>query len=82
MKKIILGETIVRVLWEDAWSDPAYTTLDEISREGPYMIETVGYVIRNNKNGITTARERITSTRFRNVQHVSRAMIRKVDILK
>ncbi len=81
MKKIELGKTIVRILWEDAWSDPGYNTVDEVSREGPYHIESIGFVLRNNKAGITTSRERMANGRYRTIQHIPRAMVRKVDVL-
>ncbi len=81
MKKVELGKSIVRVLWEDAWSDPGYSTVDEISRETPYHIESIGYILRDNKDGITTARERMANGKFRTIQHVARAMVRKVDVI-
>ena len=81
-KKIILGQTIVEILWEDAWSDPGYYTIDELSRERPYHIESVGIVLRNDKSGITTARERMANGRYRTIQHIARAMIRKVEVLR
>ena len=80
--KIELGKTLVKILWEDAWSDPGYFSLKQIAEEEPYLIETVGWVIRNDKTGISTAREKFADGRFRTIQHIGRPMIRKVEILR
>jgi len=87
MPQIVLGETIVRVDWEDAWSNGDYWTLDEISDAQPFLAILVGTVIRNDKAGVTVARETFPSSeygelRFRDVHHVPRKMIRKVTIVK
>lgn len=82
MKKIELGKTVVQILWEDAWTDPSYFTLETIAKEGPYTCTSVGVCLRNNKAGISICRERFADDKFRNIQHIPRAMIRKVEILR
>ena len=86
MKKIVFGETIVKIDWEDAWSNTDYWTIAEIKDRPTYDMILVGIVIRNDKTGITVARERLPNLsdgemRFRDIQHIPRAMIRKVKIL-
>ncbi len=83
--KIVLGETVVLVTWEDAWANREYWSLDSIDKSGPLIEKSVGYCIRNNKSGVTVAREFCGGggvQEWRCVQHIPRAMIRNVQVLK
>jgi hypothetical protein len=75
--------SVVKITWEDAWSDPNYYTYKSISEEKPYLTHSVGILIGNDKSGMSIARERFDSDgRFRSVQHIPYKMIRKVKALK
>ncbi len=86
MKKIILGETVAVITWEDSWGNGDYCTIPEMAETGPYIIDLAGIVIRNDKKGMAVAAEILPplvngEKRFRTVQFVPRAMIRKVKVL-
>ena len=76
-------QKVASVIWEDAWSNGMkYFSVKDIAEEGPCIGTSVGTVIRDNKAGITLAREYFGEGEYRSVQHIPRAMIRKVKILK
>ena len=73
----------VIITWEDAWSNnKAYFNPKSIIEEGPCMVTSIGFVIRDNKAGISLAHEDFGSDEYRSIQHIPRAMIRKIRILK
>lgn len=72
---------VVRIHWEDAWSSGDYYTSKDIHEQGPFEGISVGICIRDNKSGVSIAREKF-GERYRTVQHIPRAMIRKVVVLK
>jgi len=82
MASKLLGK-IVEVKWEDAWFSDRSFNFDDIKKEDPFYLTTVGYVIRDDKTGITLSPElSFRSGLYRNCHHVCRAMIRKVRRLK
>ena len=78
----------VRVLWEDAWNgNGSYFTADSVSRATPLLLECSGYCIRDNKDGISMASTvpidgNYGPPEYRHVQHIPRAMVRKVSVLR
>jgi hypothetical protein len=73
----------VQVTWEDAWSnDRDYFTKESVLDEQPFIMEVVGRVIRDNTDGLTVARECLQDGRHRSIQHIPRAMVRKVKVLR
>jgi len=82
MTKIKLGETIARVLWEDAWTDDGYFSVEDTTRASPFLIKSTGYVLRYDKHCIVLGREQMKDEdRYRKIQYIPRPYIRKVDIL-
>ena len=80
--KPVIGDT-VRIKWEDSWSNQSYCyTQKEIQAEKPKILESRGILCRNDKMGMTLAIEVEVDEpyRFRHVQHIPRAMIRKIKI--
>jgi hypothetical protein len=77
LKKVVLVE------WIDAWSDTAYNTQREIDEHGAYMCYNVGFVLRDDDLGITMTRELSPDrSNFRYINHIPRAMIQSVTVLK
>ena len=70
---------VVRVEWEDSWTDSTKVySLAGINEEKPFVGRAVGEIVRNNKSGITLAHESFTEGHFRLIHHIPRYMIRKV----
>lgn len=77
----------VRVVWEDAWNgNGGYYSDKDIHEQTPLILECSGYCIRDNKGGISLATTRPVSENgrieYRHVQHIPRAMVRKVSVLR
>ena len=75
---------MVCVTWEDAWASDDYWTMDEIQASKPYLVDTVGVCVRDDKQFIATSRTVLhpPTERFRTVHVIPRAMVKKVRVLK
>lgn len=82
-KSKLIGK-VVKLTWEDAWHNGKdYFTTKDIHDMPDYFLVTVGFVLRDNKKGITLSPEFIPENdRYRFAHHICRAMIRKVEVLK
>jgi hypothetical protein len=75
---------IVQVDWEDAWSNGDYEySQDEIDERGPLICHSAGFLVRDDKSGVTLVTEIFDERNdpFRKIQHIPRGMIRKVTRL-
>lgn len=79
MKKL---PKIAQVDWDDAWSNSLRSYRDEDLRsEVPARLHSVGYLIRNDKNGVCLAMEReLDDGISRHVCFIPRGIVRKVTI--
>lgn len=88
MAKSNLNKYVV-VTWEDAWHNGhGYMSSERIHKETPLILESIGYCIRDNKDGVSMGSTIPTDTEggitveYRHVQHIPRAMVRKVRVLR
>lgn len=75
---------IVKVEWEDAWNSGSTQFGDkELIEEPPFILRSTGYLVQNDKRGISLAMERGPGNRpNRYVTFIPRAMVRKVIRLR
>ena len=83
MTRLKLGDA-VRITWEDAWSEADHNySVEDILDEKPFIVESVGILIRNIKEGVSIARDlRHLDNKHKFVFHVPRAMIHSIRRLK
>jgi hypothetical protein len=72
----------VIVTWNDAWESQADATPEEIKHE-PVVQNTIGFLIRDNKKGITLATEYAEDgSGLRTTNFIPRGMVVKVKRLR
>lgn len=77
-------ETLVQVVWEDAWSDAGPYSEEEIHKEKPFITTSTGFAVKYDKKGIALSREIAprASRRYRCIQFIPRAMIIEIKQFK
>jgi hypothetical protein len=76
---------LVRVTWEDAYSNASWQFTDEVSKtfdNGPYDVDHVGWLLRDGKDGLVLASRLGNNGRSVGLlQFIPRGMVRKVKKL-
>ena len=67
---------LVRVEWDDAWSDHDETGAKDWADHTPVV--TVGYLVRSTRRVVSVASEVVSEGRYRCVTHIPRSIVRRV----
>ena len=80
-KRLVSKLKKVEVLWNDAWSSYSFYTPDELKIR-PMPMLSVGYLVKEDKNGVALAREYTPDGRFKIILVIPRAYIVRKKVLK
>ncbi len=78
---------IVVIVWDDAWKSATadYSLDDIVTHHKPAVEQTIGWLMKEDEEGITVANERGTgdgADQFRGVSYIPRKMIRSITHFK
>lgn len=81
MAKSKLGSPVV-VTWADAWQSEGYATLEEVSQASAKILESQGFLLRDDKDAVIVGMDALPDGRYRDIKFIPRGMIQKVRVLR